>query len=146
MSPNHINSDSLVTTMAPTPINSEFRSALISQTPVMVVLAPVPAGRKMARTSTPSTDIAQNRKKVPAKTQITSISVLKPYRYPVLRNSASGPEIGLPGRLSAGFQSGKPQNRPSAGRVADFEAFPNRVRPKSEPEARFLSRKHYCVT
>ena len=26
--------------------------------------------------------------------------------YPMLRNSASGPEIGLPGRISAGFYSG----------------------------------------
>jgi hypothetical protein len=37
----------------------------------------------------------------------------------VLRNNASGPEIGLPGRISAGFWSGKPQNwlalRPAFG-------------------------------
>ena len=30
--------------------------------------------------------------------------------YPMLRTSASVPEIGLPGRISAGFWSGKPQN------------------------------------
>ncbi len=35
--------------------------------------------------------------------------------HPMVRNSASGPEIGFPGR-SAGFQSGKPQIGPSAGR------------------------------
>jgi hypothetical protein len=42
--------------------------------------------------------------------------------YPGLYNSASGPEIGIPGRMSAG--SGKPQNRQKAVRSADFEAFP----------------------
>ncbi len=31
----------------------------------------------------------------------------------MLRDSASWPETGLPGRTSAGFWSGKPQNRPS---------------------------------
>ncbi len=45
----------------------------------------------------------------------------------MLRNTASGPEFGLPGQISAGFQSEKLQNRPSgrpkAGRMADFEAF-----------------------
>jgi hypothetical protein len=44
--------------------------------------------------------------------------------YPMLRNNACGPEIGLSGRISAGFSSGKHQNRPSgrpsAGRGADF--------------------------
>ncbi len=38
---------------------------------------------------------------------------LKLIEYPMLRNSASGPEIGLPGWISAGFQSGEPHNRPS---------------------------------
>ncbi len=33
--------------------------------------------------------------------------------YPMLRTSASGPGIGLPGRISAEFEWGKPQNRPS---------------------------------
>ncbi len=49
--------------------------------------------------------------------------------YPRLRNNASGPEIGLPDQISTGFYLGDPQNRtsgrPSAGRRADFEAFPN---------------------
>ncbi len=45
------------------------------------------------------------------------------------KRSASGPEIGLPGRISAGFWSGKPQNRPS-GRRADVEVFSIRIRPK----------------
>ncbi len=53
---------------------------------------------------------------------------------PVLGNSASGPEIYLPGRISAGLYSGKPENRPT------------RIRPKSGLEARFPARKHYCVT
>ncbi len=60
--------------------------------------------------------------------------------HPMLRNNASGPEIGLAGRISAG----QPQN-PKAGRRADFEALPNRIRPKSGPEARFLARKHYSL-
>ena len=34
-------------------------------------------------------------------------------KYPMLCNSASGSEVGLPDRISAGFQSGEPQNRPS---------------------------------
>ncbi len=49
--------------------------------------------------------------------------------YPMLHNSASGPDIGLPGR-----------------NPADVEAFPTRIRPKSGPEDRSLARKHYCVT
>ncbi len=69
--------------------------------------------------------------------------------YPMLRNSASGPEIGIPGRISAGFHSGKPRSRPSgrpkAGRRADFEDLPTRIRPKAGPEARCPARKHYCV-
>ncbi len=38
-----------------------------------------------------------------------------PWRNSYFRlcNSASGPEIGLAGRISAGFESGEPQNRPS---------------------------------
>ncbi len=60
----------------------------------------------------------------------------------MLRNIASGPEIGLPGRISARFRSGKRQNRPSgrpnAGRGGDLDAFPIRippVTPISGPEA-----------
>ncbi len=58
----------------------------------------------------------------------------------------SGREVGLPGRVSAGFESGKLQNRPSgrpkAGQRADFEAFPTRIRPKPSPEARSPARRH----
>ncbi len=36
--------------------------------------------------------------------------------------------------------------RPKAGKRADFEALPIRIRPKSGPEARCPTRKHYCVT
>ncbi len=46
-----------------------------------------------------------------------------------------GPDIGLPGRISAGVYSGKPQNLPSglssANRRAYFDAFPTRIWPKS---------------
>ncbi len=59
--------------------------------------------------------------------------------YPRLRKSAPGSGTGLPGWISAGFQSGKLQNRPSgrpkAGRRAVFEAFQIRIRPKSGLEA-----------
>ncbi len=45
----------------------------------------------------------------------------------MLRNIASGSEIELPSRISAGL----------AGRRADFNVFPNRIRPQSGPEDRF---------
>ncbi len=68
----------------------------------------------------------------------------------MLRNSASGREIGLPARILAGLLPGKHENRlsgrPKAGRWADFGAFPVAARPKSGPEGRFPARKHYCVT
>ncbi len=59
------------------------------------------------------------------------------------RNRAVGSDF-------AGFEWGKPRNRPSgrpsAGRTADFEASPIRIRPKCGPAARFSARKHYCLT
>jgi hypothetical protein len=49
-------------------------------------------------------------------------------RYSMLRNSASGLYIGLPGRIQAGVLAGKHHNRvsgrPSAGRMAHCGAFP----------------------
>ena len=52
----------------------------------------------------------------------------------MLCKSASGAEIGLPGQLLAGLQSGRSWNRPSdrplAGRRAPVGAFPVAVRPK----------------
>ena len=65
--------------------------------------------------------------------------------------------IVLPGQKS-GFRAGfRPDSnresikigppaglRPGGGAI--FEALPTRIRPKSGPEARFLARKHYCVT
>ena len=74
-------------------------------------------------------------------------------RYPLLRESASGPEIGLPGWKS-GFRAGfRPDSNrenikigPSAGRRADFEACPSRIRPTPGPDDRFPARKHFCVT
>ncbi len=54
--------------------------------------------------------------------------------YSMLRNSASGQEIGLPGRISAGFQSGKLPNQPfhwpKGSRRAEFDAFPTKIRQK----------------
>ncbi len=68
--------------------------------------------------------------------------------YFMLRNSAPGPEIGLPGRILAGLRLGKDRNRPSgrlsAGRRADFGAFPVAVRPNSGSDGRFPARKQYC--
>ncbi len=67
----------------------------------------------------------------------------------MLRNSARRPEIGLLGRIWVELQSENRKHRlfgwPSAGRRAEFEVFPNRVRPTCGPEARFPARKHYCV-
>jgi hypothetical protein len=59
--------------------------------------------------------------------------------HPELRNRASGPEIGLPGQIWAGFKSVKLQSRPSgwpsADRRTDFEAFPTRIRnPARKPD------------
>ncbi len=69
--------------------------------------------------------------------------------YSMLRNIASGPEIGSPGRILDGVLPGKdrirPSGRPKAGRRAEFCVFPVAVRPKSSPEGRFPARKHYCV-
>jgi hypothetical protein len=70
---------------------------------------------------------------------------LKRKAYPMLRDSASGPEIKFPGLISAGFSSGKRPNRPSgrpkARRRAEFHDFLTRIRPKSGPEAQSLARK-----
>ncbi len=48
-----------------------------------------------------------------------------------------GRQPGFPGRVSAGCQSGKLQNRPSsrpsAGGRADFDGFPIKVQPKIRP-------------
>ncbi len=57
--------------------------------------------------------------------------------YLLSRTNASGPGIGLPGLISAGFWSGEPENqcfgRPEGQPEADFEAFPTRIRSKSGP-------------
>jgi hypothetical protein len=39
--------------------------------------------------------------------------------YFMLRNNASGPEIGLPGRILAGLLPGKHRSRPSGGPSAE---------------------------
>ncbi len=63
----------------------------------------------------------------------------------------------LPGRKSGFWAESRPDSnqeslkigpsagRPSAGRRADFEAFPIRIRPKSGPQGRFPARKGYCL-
>ncbi len=52
-------------------------------------------------------------------------------------NRACGPDFG---RILIGKTS------KSAGRRADFEAFPIKIWPKSGPKPRFPGRKHFCVT
>ncbi len=68
----------------------------------------------------------------------------------MLRNNASGPDIGLPGRSLAGLLPGRhhirPFGRPSAGRRADFGAFPVAVLPKSGRQGGFPARSQYCAT
>jgi hypothetical protein len=58
--------------------------------------------------------------------------------YSMSRNSASGLEVRLSGRILVGLLPPKyrngPSGRPKAGRRADFGAFPLAVRPKSDPE------------
>ncbi len=59
----------------------------------------------------------------------------------MLHNNVSGPEIGLTGRILAGLLLGKrrnrPSGRPSAGRRADFVAFPVAVQPNPARKADF---------
>ncbi len=71
--------------------------------------------------------------------------------YSMLRNTASGPEIGLPGLILAGLLPGKnrkrPSGRPSAGRRADFGAFPvAKVQQTYGQEGGFPARRHYCLS
>jgi hypothetical protein len=69
--------------------------------------------------------------------------------YHMLRNSASGPVLGLPGHISdsnrESLKIGTP-GRPKAGRRSDFDVFPTRIRQKSGPKDRFPARKHRCIT
>ena len=84
-----------------------------------------PAGLPMLRLSllesgrNPARKPSENKRN-PAMTFVT-IAVMPYFRS---CNKASGPEIGLPGRISAGFYSEKHQNRasgrPKAGRRAEF--------------------------
>ncbi len=57
----------------------------------------------------------------------------------MLRNSASGPHIGLPGQICAGLLPGKhrnlPPGRPKAAQRADFGAFPVAIRKNPERKA-----------
>jgi hypothetical protein len=76
--------------------------------------------------------------------------LLPPNRVLHVRNSASGPEIKLPGRILAGLlvpgqNRNRPSGRPSAGRRPNFGAFPVAVLPNFDTEAQFLARKHYYV-
>ncbi len=77
--------------------------------------------------------------------------------YLMLRSNASGAEIGLPGRMSAGLYraSGPDVGRILIGKTSKsalrsafgrpeiiFQAFPTRIRPKSGAEARCPAQKH----
>ncbi len=68
--------------------------------------------------------------------------------YPMSGNSASGPDIGLPGRPDSSRESiniGPPAGL-RAGRRADFEAFSIRIRLKSGQQTPFPARKQYGTT
>ncbi len=74
---------------------------------------------------------------------------IRDWGYSMSLNGAAGPKMGFLldfGRIPVGRASNLPCGQPSAGHRADFEAFPNRIRPKSGPEDRSLARKQYCVT
>ncbi len=65
-----------------------------------------------------------------------------PKYYPILHTSASGPDIGLPGRIIIGKAS-KSALRPAEGRPETvFHVFSTIILPKSGPEARFPARNH----
>jgi hypothetical protein len=67
--------------------------------------------------------------------------------YSMIRDSASGPEIGLPGRIWAVLKEPKSALRPAEGWPKDqSQCFPGSSPAKSGPEGRFPARKHYCVT
>ncbi len=122
----------------------------------MCACAPVlpKAGGPGPAQSTPMTHISANRAHRSPEGRRTR-TVKRVSRRPIINSGSSasqwtsGPGIGLPGWILAGLLPGKhrnrPSGRPSAGRRADFSAFPVAVRPKSGPEGRFPARKHYCV-
>ena len=127
---------------------SDFRGGLVFILLFILFLSPLPPGRSRGRVWTVFSfrnlgfgpDLGMRDSKINFHVDL---------QYSMLRNSASGPEIGLPGRILAGLLPGKhrnwPSGRPSAGRRADFGAFPVAVRPKSGPEGRCTARKHYCL-
>jgi hypothetical protein len=53
------------------------------------------------------------KRETPQPPRATEDKQIKDILYFLLHNNASGLEIGLSGRISAGFQWGNPQNRPS---------------------------------
>jgi hypothetical protein len=77
--------------------------------------------------------------------QTPTINDFRPAQKPCMKsqsvcNNASGPEIGLQGRMSSGFYLGKPQKRPS-GRPGEPFLMRSRLGSGRDP-----ARKHNCVT
>ncbi len=71
--------------------------------------------------------------------------------YPMFCNSASGPGLGLPGRMSAGFLSEKPHNQASGRRAAseNSDVNPAEIRrgsPIFVPEALLHNKGYAYVT
>ncbi len=66
--------------------------------------------------------------------------------YPMLRIVLPGRRSGFRAGFRQDFSRGSSKIGPPAGRRADFEAVPIRIRPKSGPEAQSPSQKHHCLT
>jgi hypothetical protein len=67
----------------------------------------------------------------------------------MLCHKVSGPEIGLPASIAAGFygKTSTSDFQPAEGLPESrFGSLPNEVRSKSGPETRFLPREQHCVT
>jgi hypothetical protein len=57
-----------------------------------------------------------------------------------------GTAPGIFGLVSSGLEADMNLKSTIPGRRADFEALPLKIRLKAWPEARFPTRRHYCVT
>ena len=74
----------------------------------------------------------------------------KPYKAGLVCKNTSGPGVGFPIWMSAGFCPGRYQNQfvgqPMAGRRPEFNVFAIRIRPKIGPDARLPARRCSCMT
>ena len=74
----------------------------------------------------------------------------KPYKAGMVCKNTSGPGVGFPIWMSAGFYPGRYQNQfvgqPMAGRRPEFNVFAIRIRPKIGPDARLPARRCSCMT